>query len=374
MMKSIVFKITLAVSILILIAIFLGTYFSAERMTILFYDYMSRAAELNDPYPLLKEGRILTGPAENFFLHAIYSNLIWIGVPIALLASLVSYIIVRGSTGTIRSLSCGAVEISKGNLNYKVNVKEGGEIGLLANSFNLMADELARAQALRKQFFADAAHELKTPIAVIKGNLEGMIDGVIPTDATTLQSLLEEADFLSDIVGDIKYLALADSGHLTLKRQQTNMNEIVSLCVTRLMPAATARQLTLTTDYADDPLTAFVDPERMTQIIYNLLINAGKYTPQGGSVGVRTERVVEQGTAYAQVTVWDTGQGISDADIPLVFERFYRADKSRDRKTGGIGLGLSIVKKLTELHGGSVAVISELGKGSRFSIRIPIGG
>lgn len=373
-MKSIVFKITLAVSLLVLLAFLLETYLTGGMMAALFYEYMSEAATANDPYPIVQGGKIIMGPAEKSFINTIYSELLWIDLPLIFLTFIVSYLIARDSTKSIRKLSRGAKEIAKGNLGHKVDIREGGEIGALASAFNSMADELAGAQALRKQFFADAAHELKTPIAVIKGNLEGMLDGVIPTDKGSLNSLLEETDFLDSMIGDIKYLALADSGQLKLDRRDTNVNDIVRACASQLETAAKARKLTISTDLKDEPLNAFVDGERIRQIIYNLMINAGKYTPEGGSVGVRTERALDNNTECVKVTVWDTGIGIPEADIPRVFDRFYRTDRSRDRKTGGFGLGLAIVKKLTELHGGRVYVTSELGKGSNFYIVLPIGG
>lgn len=372
--KSIVFKITLAVSLLVIAATAAITYFTGRDMTELFQEYMLDAAKLNDPYPILQGGQLVTGPAERNFLKAIYFHLIWIGIPVTLLAFIISYAIARGSTGTIRRLSRGAARIAGGDLNCKVMTREGGEIGLLAASFNSMTDELLKAQTLRKQFFADAAHELKTPIAVIRGNLEGMIDGVIPVDQGSLNSLLEEADYLNSMIGDIKNLALADSGRLELHRQRVNVNDIVSACAGRLRTTAEAKGLTMTMDLKKDPLTALIDPERMTQVIYNLLINAGKYTPNGGSIVIGTEEILDDGTKYIKITVRDTGVGISTEDIPYVFERFYRTDKSRDKKTGGIGLGLSIVKKIVELHGGRAGVTSEPGKGSCFYVIIPARG
>lgn len=373
-MKSIALKITIAVSLLLLGALLLETYLSGEMIGYLFYEYMSKAAVAGDPYPLMEGGRLVAGPIEKAFVGSIYSRLIWITAPVTVLAFVTSYAIARMSTKSIRALSRGVNEIAKGNLGYKIESKESGEVGTLVKGFNSMADELARDQTLRKQFFADAAHELKTPIAVIKGNIEGMLDDVIAPNKETLSSLLEEVDYLGGMVGNMKYLALADSGYLTLNQRSTNINDIISLCIKRLMPSAVARDLKVTTEYKTDPLIAFIDPERITQIIDNLLINAGKYTPHGGSIGAISERFVKNGVEHFKVTIWDTGQGISKDDLPYVFDRFYRADKSRTKKTGGIGLGLSIVKKLTELHNGQVSVTSELDNGSRFVVAIPTGG
>jgi two-component system sensor histidine kinase BaeS len=289
-----------------------------------------------------------------------------------LLALVVSFIIAKGSTAPIRRLSRAASEISKGNLGHKVEVKAGGELGLLAGSFNSMAAALLQAQSLRKQFFADAAHELKTPIAVIKGNLEAMLDGVVPMERDKIASLFEESAFLNRIVDDIRYLALADSGQLVLHKKEADMQAIVEVCAERVGPALREKEQKLVREGSTDPLMTVIDADRMTQVIYNLLVNAGKYTQNGGTVGIVTERSTDNGAEYFKVTVWDNGNGISAQDVPHVFERFYRADKSRDKKTGGTGLGLAIVKKIVELHGGRVGVKSEPGKGSRFYIEIPV--
>jgi two-component system sensor histidine kinase BaeS len=371
-MKSVVFKITVAVSLFVLIAVFAMAYISGHRMTQEFEEYMNESAVLDDPYPMLERGVVVTGPAEKNFVDGMYIELAWIGAAVMLAAFVASFFIARGLTIPIRKLTKGVMEIAKGNLGYRVKVRAGGEIGMLAKFFNSMAEELARAQFLRKQFFADAAHELKTPIAVIKGNLEAMQDGVIPTSKEAIASLMEETEFLNSMIGDIKYLALADSGQLTLSKKNADINEIVRSCIARLKVAADARNLSLAVDFKDDPLVASIDAERLEQVIYNLLINAGKYTPNGGSVGVVTEKVSDKGAWFAKVTVWDTGQGISAEDIPFIFERFYRVDKSHSKKTGGFGLGLAIVKKMVELHGGVISVESTLGKGSSFFFVVPI--
>jgi two-component system sensor histidine kinase BaeS len=371
-MKGLVFKITLSVSLLIVAAIFLITYFSGNETIDLFNEYMTDSIALNDKYPYIQGGRIISGPAELHFLETIYSELVWIVLPVTSLALLISYVIARRIAAPLKKLIKGTEEIGKGNLDARVAVRSKDEVGRLARSFNLMAGELQNAQMLRKQFFADAAHELKTPIAVIKGNLEGMLDGIIPADKPMLKSLLEETEYLTTMVGDMKYLALADSGQMVLDRKEVNINDIVSDCIEQLKAPAKLRNIVIALDYKSGPIKAFVDREKIFQVVYNLAINAGKYTPAGGSVTVATEKIFHDGAECFKISIMDTGVGIAAADLPYVFERFYRTDKSRDRKTGGLGLGLSIVKKIVELHGGHAGVESVLNKGSTFYVVVPV--
>jgi len=371
-MKGIVLKITLSVCALILIAVVGMTYFSSRNTTRLFREYMINSIEVKDPYPLIKRKHLVLGPSEKRFIGKTHIEFLWIGVPTIILAFILSYIIARRLAAPMKKLNSWAREISKGNLGSMANIPADDELHDLVVCFEQMAEELNRAQILRKQFFADAAHELKTPIAVIRGNLEGMIDGVIPANKEMLGSLLEETDYLTMIINDIKYLALADSGHVTLNRGEANINDIVRTCVTGPRAAAKSSGIEVSFDPAADPITAAVDSERLTQVIYNLLVNAEKYSPAGGKIVVRTESIVSDGAPSFKITVEDSGVGISAEDLPYIFERFYRTDKSRNRKTGGFGLGLSIVKKIVELHGGHVGVESELNKGSTFSVLIPI--
>lgn len=370
-MRGITLKIMLSVSSLIIIAIVGITLLSSHKMAGMFHEYMAYSIEINDPFPYKQGGKIVEGPAEKGFIRAVYIELIGIGIPIMLLSFVVGGIIARRTMRPIRRLNDGVAEIAKGNFGHKVNVATKDEIGQLAGSFNRMADELQKAQELRKQFFADAAHELKTPVAVLKGNIEGVLDGVIAPDNTMMTSMLEEVDHLTNMINDIKYLSMADSGQLILNRERVDINEIVSGCVKQLTAPAKIRNLYLSCHLSESPMFASVDREKMHQVIYNLLINAGKYTPAGGSVSVTTERVTEDGEEKIKVSIKDTGIGIDAPDLPYVFERFYRSDKSRDRKTGGIGLGLSIVKKIVDLHGGHVGVESELHKGSIFYVVVP---
>jgi two-component system sensor histidine kinase BaeS len=225
----------------------------------------------------------------------------------------------------------------------------------------------------RKQFFADAAHELKTPITVIKGNLEGMIDGVIPVNEENLNSLLEETEYLNNIIKDIKELALADSGEIALNKKKIDINKVIETSITMLNMQIKAKNINIKNDFQKENPELFVDPERFNQVIYNLLMNATKYTPENGNIEIKTEKLLENKIESVKITIKDSGKGIPPEDLPYIFERFYRVDKSRNKKTGGLGLGLSIVRKIIELHGGTISVESTPDVGSNFYIVIPVG-
>jgi two-component system sensor histidine kinase BaeS len=211
------------------------------------------------------------------------------------------------------------------------------------------------------------AHELRTPLSNIQGHLEAIRDGLLPAEPATLDSIFEEVLLLARLVEDLQELTLAEAGQLTLIRQPADVVDIARRAAWAAQPPAEARGLTIETDLPDPPATAEVDPERIGQVLRNLLSNAITHTPEGGRITVELK---DEGREL-RVTVADTGTGIPADDLPYVFERFYRVDRSRVRATGGAGLGLTIAKRLVEAHGGTIGVESELGKGSRFTFTLP---
>jgi two-component system sensor histidine kinase BaeS len=373
-LRSMVFRVVLATSLVVFGTIAVTTYVAGRKTVSLFNRYMAAAARINDPYPMFKDGRLLQGPAEEDFIKELNSRLALFSIPVFLLSLLGSYFIAWYLTGPVRSLTRGADEIAKGNLRHEVKVSGGGELAQLARTFNSMSRELACAQAMRKQFFADATHELKTPLTVIKGNLEGMLDGVIAPDREHLALLLEETEFLNSIVGDIRTLALMDSGQVKLELKLEDLSLLVPECMRRFRTISPKSWLKMSEEYYSGPLPAKVDADRLAQVLVNLLTNASHYTHAGDVIGIKTAPASLGDSPAAEITVWDTGSGIPADDLPYVFERFYRADKSRDRRTGGSGLGLAIVKRLVELHGGRVSVESTQGKGASFSVILPLEG
>jgi len=241
-------------------------------------------------------------------------------------------------------------------------------VGELAQSFNSMADDLERAERLRRNMVADVAHELRTPLSNLSGYLEAIRDGVVKPDTDTIRSLDEEASSLSRLVDDLQELSLADAGELKLTCHKEGASKLIKQVVAALQPKAAAKGLTVSVNLPDDLPPVNIDSHRIRQVLHNLLENAVAHTTQGDTITVTSWQQDNQ----LKVSVADTGAGIPAKDLPNIFERFYRVDKSRTRATGGTGLGLTIAKRLVEAHDGKIEVQSEPGKGSTFTFALPI--
>jgi signal transduction histidine kinase len=257
--------------------------------------------------------------------------------------------------------------MSHGDLSARVPVESDDELGQLATAFNGMAENISRQEELRRNMVGDVAHELRTPLTNLRGYLEATRDGLVAPDAALVDNLYEETMLLTRLVTDLHELAQAEAGQLTLVRTPTPISEVIEKAVEILRPQAESKGVALSVDVAPDLPPADIDRERIGQVLRNLLNNALAHTPERGTISVSAAR--ENG--MIRVTVRDTGEGISAEDLPHVFDRFYRADRSRARQTGGYGLGLAIVRQLVEAHGGAVTVASELGRGSVFAFTVP---
>ncbi len=235
-----------------------------------------------------------------------------------------------------------------------------------------MAGSLEKAEQNRQAMTADIAHELRNPLAVQRAHLEALQDGIYPPTAENLQPVLEQNLLLARLVDDLRTLALADAGELRLDRSPTDLAGLVERIVERFNPEAAGRGLKLSLALAPEvqaaPLTANIDPMRIEQILGNLLSNAARYTPAGGTIAVQVQRA----GGAALVSVHDSGPGIPTEALPHIFERFYRADRARSRAEGGSGLGLAIARQLAEAHGGSLAAANAPEGGAVFILKIPI--
>ncbi|GAA4574400.1 sensor histidine kinase [Planotetraspora kaengkrachanensis] len=268
--------------------------------------------------------------------------------------------------GPLRALTGAARRMEEGDISARVDVDRGDEIGRLATAFNAMSERREQLEKLRRAMVSDVAHELRTPLSNIRGWLEAAEDGVVDPDRTLTASLLEEAMLLQHVIDDLQDLAMADAGELRLHKEPIGVPDLVAQVVTAHRGGADAAGVTLTSQAQGRP-EILADPLRLRQAVGNLVSNAVRHTPPGGSVTVRSR--LEGG--HVVIDVEDTGSGIAAEDLAHVFERFWRADKSRNRATGGSGLGLSIVRKLAEAHGGTVSATSEPGRGSVFTLRLP---
>ena len=279
-----------------------------------------------------------------------------------LFGSFISGRISRPVSSAVRA----AAEISRGN--YRQRIEEPSntlEIGQLTDAVNQMAGSLERQETLRQQMASDVAHELRTPLASLQSSLEAMIDGVWEASPARLESCHAEILRLGRLVGDLEKLELAEAGLTNLHPEELDLAQLAQQIAHTFASEFQTKKVSLT--FEGDELRVWADADKIRQVLVNLLSNALKYTPAGGSVQLR---LCDTGQG-AEITVADNGPGIPEEDLPFIFERFYRADKSRNRMTGGSGLGLAIVKAIVEAHRGSIVAESAPGKGTVFTVLLP---
>jgi signal transduction histidine kinase len=312
----------------------------------------------------------ISTPLEQDFLAAINRNLVLAGLVAAIVALVLSLYLSWRITTPLRAMTVAAAALAGGDLKQRVVVQSGDEVGQLASAFNSMAEGMALSQDLRRNMVADIAHELRTPLTVLQGNLEALRDGVLPASPETLNSLHGETLLLARLVSDLRELSLAEAGQLKLQPAPTDMAELARRTVESLRTSASSRGVNLALDVQGNLPIVSVDGDRIGQVLRNLLENAVRHSPVGGEVRLTMTWGAQAG-GDLRVRVSDQGTGIPPEELNLVFERFYRADPSRTRSTGGAGLGLAIVKLLVEAHGGRAWAESEPGQGARFLFTIP---
>ena len=267
----------------------------------------------------------------------------------------------RKLTFPIKGLTRAATDISGGNLKSRVKISGNDEIAQLSDAFNRMAQSLEIQESLRRKLTTNIAHELRTPISAIRGELEAMIDGLIPIDKEHLQSLYAEIGRLRKIIEGIEELSQAEASSRYLRKTIFPLYPFLEGISGRFGMLFAEKGVGIELS-CDEKLTINADPDRLSQIIINLLSNALKATESGGNVMI----TANEGQTGTVIEVGDSGSGIADEDIPFIFERFYRGAK------GGLGIGLTIVRELIEAHGGTITARSDAGKGAVFTLTFPV--
>ena len=281
---------------------------------------------------------------------------------------LLALFLARQITAPMRRLTSAAMQMSVGDLKQRVNVSNQHEVGDLARAFNLMASRLEFTELQRRMMVADIAHELRSPLTVMQGKLEGMMDGVLPLDQEQVGTVYDHTLLLSRLVDDLRLLSLAQAGQLPLERSEVDMGALVERVVDDFRPLAQNRGVFLDAQLKAEYIEASVDSQRMSQVMANLLSNALRHAGEDSVVTIGVGRF----GASVEVSVVDTGPGIAPEDLPHVFERFYRVDRSRSRSEGGSGLGLAIAKEVVEAHGGRIWAESGQDEGAVFTLRVPV--
>jgi len=290
-------------------------------------------------------------------------------------AVLVSVFVSRQVVAPVREMMAASQNIAEGHYSERIRLTndaskgELDELALLALSFNQMAARLEQTETMRRQLIGDVTHELRTPLTVIKGSMEGLIDGVLPADDATYQQIYREADRLQKLVDDLQELSRVEAGAYVLNHHQLSVSELVKATAAQLGRQFEEKGVTLDTDVSTDLPLVSGDKDRLGQVLLNLVGNALQYTPPAGRVQISAR---QQGNEV-KVSVADTGMGISPEHLPHLFTRFFRVDRSRSRAGGGSGIGLTIARHLVEAHGGRIWVESPgQGKGSTFTFTLPV--
>jgi len=302
------------------------------------------------------------------FLVTIRRGLMISSLVTLLLAMILGGILIQSFTRPIRKLAKGTEKVAGGELGYQVDIETRDELGRLAESFNSMSADLEKSSQARKQMTADIAHDLRTPLSVLSGYTEAMSEGKLKGSRETYQIMHQQAQHLNYLIEDLRTLSLLDSNELTFQIQKIDPGLILENSKAAFLKLSREKDIQITTKIGQDLPELQLDPDRFKQILGNLISNAINILESGGEIIISTE---EQ-ERHLKIDIQDNGPGIFPEDLPHIFDRFYRSDKSRQAEEGSSGLGLAITKKLVEALGGEIKVQSEPGKGSTFSLSFPI--
>lgn len=333
---------------------------------------------LSEGTPIEIEGQIvgtalITGqvpelnPVEQRYLKRTNQALLLAALSATGIALILGVLLARSLTRPLRELTTATRAMARGDLEQRVAVRSQDELGELTAAFNQMSTDLARATQSRRQMTADIAHDLRTPLTVIGGYLESMHDGVLQPTPDRLEMMQTEVGHLKRLVNDLRTLSLADAGSLTLNKIEITPKALLLRVTDIYQLLAEKIEVSLTARISPDLPLVCVDEERLVQVLGNLVSNALRYTPKGGQIIVEAKHSDDS----VLLSVQDTGIGITAEDLSRIFERFYRVDQSRRQNEGESGLGLSIARSIIEAHGGTIAVESEMGRGTKFTITLP---
>jgi signal transduction histidine kinase len=305
-------------------------------------------------------------PDETSFLASARRSALIGGGIAAVFALTLALFLISQILSPLRKLSTATERIAKGDLSEKVKLRSRDEIGQLGDSFNHMIDNLRRSETLRRTMTADIAHEIRTPVTIIQGTLEAVLDGVYDPTAETIAPIYEETLHLGRLIDDLRDLALAEAGELRLEKEAVDVGQLVRQVTEAAVPPLEDAPA-VRVNVAENVPVASIDPKRIRQVIANLLSNALHYTPSDGTIDIDIQSVGDE----IELSVADSGPGVSTDDLPHLFERFYRGDPARNR-IGGSGLGLAIARQWVEAHGGVIWAENRPTGGAKFTFRVPL--
>ena len=288
------------------------------------------------------------------FLMAIPTIMIWL-------------LMMRRFVTPLAEVIAAARAVASGDLTARVKTSAPGDLRALSDSFNHMAASLEQSDSERRNMLADIAHELRTPLTVMRGRLEGILDGVYEASPERISTALEETYLLERLVEDLRLLTLAEARQLHFERREVDLGDLAGHVIDLFQAEAEDKHINLSFIGSSEPAVAMLDPQRAEQVVGNLVSNALRYTPEGGNVCLEVHKI----TANVVLTVTDDGPGVSVEDLSRIFQRFWRAEKSRSRVSGGAGLGLSIARQLVEAQGGQISADNRPTGGFSVTIQFP---
>jgi two-component system sensor histidine kinase BaeS len=299
---------------------------------------------------LMEKYNISPEPAHAMFISAVHRYLIWAFIGAMALAVVLSFFLIRKVLAPLTQMNTTTRQIAAGDFTARVPVKTRDEVGYLAQAFNRMAESLEQIESLRRTLMIDVAHELRTPLTNIRGYIEALNDRVLPLSDKILSLLQDETLRLVQLVEDVLQLARADASHGNLNLERSDLKEMIDSTVKRFLRQISQKSVTVDIQVPEKITEVFLDKDRIARVIRNLTDNAVRYAPEKDVIQIR----MESDPMKVKVEFTNNGGDLTSEDIPYIFERFYRGEKSRSRQHGGAGIGLAIVKELVEAHRGTV--------------------
>jgi len=285
-----------------------------------------------------------------------------------LLTTIIGILLMRRVVNPISEVIAAAESVTSGNLQTRIKPNHSqSDLAALAAHFNRMTETLERNDTERRALLADIAHELRTPLSVLRGRLEGIMDGVYPANDANIAQALEETYLLERLVEDLRLLTLAESRQLHFELKEININDLLQKIVSLFLPQSASKHINLELSPSDEKLALMIDPQRLEQVIGNLIGNSLRYVPSGGKIILEAKKIGNK----IEIKVSDTGRGVPEDELPFIFDRFWRGEKSRSRVSGGAGLGLAICKNLVEAQGGNISAKNRAEGGLEVTVSFP---
>lgn len=310
-------------------------------------------------------------PVQDAFLSSVRTAILMASIIVIMATLVISYFLVKHVTSPVIALHKASDRIAKGDLKVRVNINRQDELGELAAGFNSMTESLQAAEKWKRQIIADSAHELRTPVSLIQGHLEMMLEGVYSIDREGIKTIFDETVLLASLISELQELSSVEAGHTTLVMEKLVLDEVIGSVKNTFKARLEEKKIKFNIDIESTLPEVTGDRQKIYQVLLNLVSNSLKFTPSGGLISISTWN--EKTSGNVCVAIEDSGPGIPPKERSIIFDRFYRIDKHRNRDSGGSGLGLAISREIIGRHGGTLKAVDPVsGKGTRILMTLPI--